>query len=400
MGSRAGSADGSAEVSAGLLVRLHQDGPIPLAAAFACAPGELLALVGPSGSGKSTILRTVAGLYRPKHGTVAVDGEAWFDSKAGLWVPAYRRRAGLVFQSYALFPHLSALGNVATALGHLPRGQRRARAAQLLDLVHLAGLEARRPAELSGGQQQRVAVARALAREPKVLLLDEPFSAVDKATRQRLYRELAELRRQLRMPMVLVTHDLDEALMLADRMTVLHRGHTLQSGPPLEIMAHPDTPDVARLVDLKNVFDGVVAEHRREADLTLVAWAGYRLETRLQCAFAPGEPIAWAIPTANVILHRRDRPSRGERENPVPGVVSEFVPLGENASVAVRIDGAPELPLFMTIPTHVARRNRIGIGERVTVSLLADAIHLMPRDMRARTPDRPYRSESGEQGGQ
>ena len=152
MGSRAGSADGSAEVSAGLLVRLHQDGPIPLAAAFACAPGELLALVGPSGSGKSTILRTVAGLYRPKHGTVAVDGEAWFDSKAGLWVSAYRRRAGLVFQSYALFPHLSALGNVATALGHLPRGQRRARAAQLLDLVHLAGLEARRPAELSGGQ--------------------------------------------------------------------------------------------------------------------------------------------------------------------------------------------------------------------------------------------------------
>jgi molybdate transport system ATP-binding protein len=199
------------------------------------------------------------------------------------------------------------------------------------------------------------------------------------------------------MPMVLVTHDLDEALMLADRMTVLHRGHTLQSGPPLEIMARPDTPDVARLVDLKNVFEGVVAEHRPDAGLTLVAWAGYRLEARLQPAYVPGQPITWAIPTANVILHRRDRPSRGERENPVPGVVSEFVPLGENASVAVCIDGAPELPLFMTIPTHVAKRNRIGLGERVTVSLLADAIHLMPREERVRAPHRPYRGESGEQ---
>jgi molybdate transport system ATP-binding protein len=382
MGSRAGSAGASAEVSAGLLVRLQQDAPIPLAVAFSCAPGELLALVGPSGSGKSTVLRAIAGLYRPKNGSVGVDGEAWFDSEPGVWVPAHRRRAGLVFQSYALFPHLSALGNVATALGHLPRGQRRARAGQLLELVHLAGLEARRPAELSGGQQQRVAVARALAREPQVLLLDEPFSAVDKATRQRLYRELAELRRQLRMPVVLVTHDLDEAIMLSDRMTVLHRGRTLQSGPPLEIMARPDNPEVARLVDLKNVFDGVVADQRADAGVTLVDWAGYRLEARLQPAYVPGQLVTWAIPTANVILHRRDRPSRGERENPVPGVVTEFVPLGENASVAVRVDGASELPLFMTIPTHVAKRNRIEIGERVTASLLAEAIHLMPREER------------------
>ncbi|HLT01606.1 MAG TPA: TOBE domain-containing protein, partial [Geminicoccaceae bacterium] len=115
-------------------------------------------------------------------------------------------------------------------------------------------------------------------------------------------------------------------------------------------------------------------------------WAGYLLEARLQPAFAPGQPVAWAIPSASVILHRRDRPSRGERENPVPGVVAEFVPLGENASVAVRVDGAPELPLFMTVPIHVARRNRIGPGERVTVSLLAEGIHLMPREGRRERP--------------
>ena len=386
------SAGASAERGSGLLVRLQQDAPIPLAAEFACAPGELLALVGPSGSGKSTILRTIAGLYRPAAGQVTIDAEAWFDAEARIFVAPHRRRAGLVFQCYALFPHLSALGNVAMALGHLPRGRRRARAAELLELVRLAGLGARRPAELSGGQQQRVAVARALAREPKVLLLDEPFSAVDKATRQRLYRELAELRRTLRMPVILVTHDLDEAMMLADRMTVLHRGRTLQSGTPSEIKARPDDPEVARLVDLKNVFEGEIAEHRPAAGVTLVSWAGYRLEAHLQPDYAPGEPIAWAVPTEGVILHRRDRPSRGERENPLPGVVAEFVALGDSASVAVRVDGASELPLFMTISTHVARRNRIAVGERVTTSLLAEAIHLMPRERRtldgARSPPR------------
>src|SRR5918994_7773667 len=147
MRSHGRSAGGSADTVAapGLSARLAQDEPIPLAAALACAPGEVLALVGPSGSGKSTILRTIAGLYRPAAGRVVVDAEAWFDRAAGVWLAPHRRRAGLVFQSYALFPHLSALGNVATALGHLPRGQRRARAGELLELVHLAGLEARRP---------------------------------------------------------------------------------------------------------------------------------------------------------------------------------------------------------------------------------------------------------------
>jgi molybdate transport system ATP-binding protein len=163
----------------------------------------------------------------------------------------------MVFQSYGLFPHMTALGNVTAAMGHVEAGRREARGRELLDLVNLGGLEARRPAELSGGQQQRVAVARALAREPKVLLLDEPFSAVDKATRQRLYREIAELRRTLDMPVVLVTHDLDEAIMLADRMAVLHRGRTLQTGTADEVTMRPVSPEVARLVDLRNLFEGI-----------------------------------------------------------------------------------------------------------------------------------------------
>jgi molybdate transport system ATP-binding protein len=203
---------------AGLAVRLRQTRPIPLDVALACAPGELLALVGPSGSGKSTTLRAIAGLHRTKDGLVCCGGRTWLDTGNGIDLPPHRRSVGFVFQSYALFPHMTALGNVTAALGHRPAGERETRGRELLAQVRLAGLEARRPAELSGGQQQRVAVARALAREPSVLLLDEPFSAVDRSTRERLYRELVELRRGLAIPMVLVTHDLEEAALLADRL--------------------------------------------------------------------------------------------------------------------------------------------------------------------------------------
>jgi molybdate transport system ATP-binding protein len=280
-------------------VELDQDAPIPLEPRFSCAPGEVLALVGPSGSGKSTILRAIAGTYRPKHGTITVAGETWFDSARGIHLPAHRRAVGMVFQSYGLFPHMTALGNVMAAMGHVEPGMRGARAQGLLDLVHLGGLEERRPAELSGGQQQRVAVARALAREPKVLLLDEPFSAVDKATRQRLYREIAELRRVLNMPVVLVTHDLDEAIMLADRMAVLYRGRTLQIGTPDEVTTRPVSAEVARLVDLRNLFEGTVAGHEPERARTLIDWAGRRIEAAARPDMRPAGGCHGSSPTAS-----------------------------------------------------------------------------------------------------
>jgi len=368
------------EPDSGLAARIQQETPISLDTSIACPPDEVLALVGPSGSGKSTVLRCIAGLNRPTRGRIVCRGEVWLDTEKGVRVAPRHRRVGMVFQSYALFPHLTAIENVMEALGDRSRATRRGEARRLLDLVHLAGLEERKPGALSGGQQQRVAVARALARDPEVLLLDEPFSAVDKATRQKLYRELAELRQKLRMPVVLVTHDLDEAILLADRLCILHRGRTLQEGAPFEILARPASVDVARLIDLRNVFEGRVIEHRASAGITRVSWGPYVLEAKYQPAFAEGETVAWAIQTAKVILHRRDRPSRGDRENPIGGGVEEFIPLGETASVAMKVDGIPELPLFMSIPLHVAARNRIALGERVTVSLLAEGIHLMPPD--------------------
>lgn len=372
-------ADAAADAAhSGLRVRLKQDAPIPLDVTLDCAAGELVALVGPSGSGKTTTLRCIAGLDRPREGVVACDGSVWLDTAAAIDRRPQRRAVGIVFQSYALFPHLSAAGNVAMAMSHLPARARVERARALLALVHLAGLEERRPAELSGGQQQRVAIARALAREPKVLLLDEPFAAVDQVTRRKLQRELVVLRRSVNIPIVLVTHDLEEASLLADRMSILHHGRTLQTAPPATLAARPASPLVARLIDLRNIFEGTVESHAPDRGTTWLRWRAHRLEAPYNPGFAPGSRVSWVIPPANVILHRRDRPSRGEHENPVEGTIDELVVLGETANAALRAGPGEETPLSFSVPAHVARRNRLEAGIRVKVSLLKDAIHLMP----------------------
>lgn len=363
----------------GVRVRLRQQTPIPLEVTLDCAPGQLLALVGPSGGGKSTILRAIAGLNRPTEGCITCGDEAWLDTEHDINLPPQRRSVGFVFQSYALFPHLSALENVTAAQDHLPPRDRVARARELLETVRLEGLEDRRPAALSGGQQQRVALARALARDPSVLLLDEPFSAVDQVTRGKLQEELARLRRQLKIPIILVTHDLNEATALADRMCIIHHGKTLQTGAPREVMSRPLDSTVARLVNHRNLFDGVVMGHRPEADLTFLRWRDHTLEVAHHPAFKIGAEVNWVIPSSKVILHRADRPSRGDWENPVKGIIGEMVALGDTVRLTVLTNGAEESPLVMELSLHVVQRNGLGIGIEVSVSLLGAAIHLMAR---------------------
>jgi molybdate transport system ATP-binding protein len=365
---------------AGLSVMVEQSGPIPLAARFSCAPGEVLALVGPSGSGKTTVLRIIAGVYRPHRGQVRLDGTTWLDTEAGICLSPHRRPAGMVFQSYALFPHMTAIENLMAAMDHVAKDARRKKAVDLLALVRLAGLEDRRPAELSGGQQQRVAVARALAREPRVLLLDEPFSAVDKATREKLYRELALLRQEFSIPLVLVTHDIDEALMLADRLCLLHHGRSLQQGQPLDVVQHPVSIEAARLIGHRNIFFADIKGHDPARRLSLLRWNGRVLEAALAENFAAGARVAWLIPPSKVVLHRRDRPSRGEAENPVSGVIAEHLILGDMTLNILNVDGNPDWGVSFHVPRHVAERNRLGVGETASVSLLADAIHVMPAE--------------------
>ncbi|WP_328469417.1 ABC transporter ATP-binding protein [Streptomyces sp. NBC_00448] len=211
---------------------------------LAAGPGELLALLGPSGCGKTTALRMVAGFEHPDAGDVLVDGE----DITG--VPAHRRGAGMVFQSYSLFPHLTAAGNVAFGLRMRGAGkaEQRGRAGELLDLVGLADLAGRYPHQLSGGQQQRVALARALALEPRVLLLDEPLSALDAKVRLALREEIRRLQLDLGITTLFVTHDQEEALSMADRVAVLRAGRLEQVASPAELYARPATAFVAEFV--------------------------------------------------------------------------------------------------------------------------------------------------------
>ena len=358
-----------------LRVRLRQSAPIPLDVELDCAPRELLALVGPSGSGKSTVLRAIAGLTRAAEGRIACGGASWLDTDAGVDLSPRERRVGFVFQHYGLFPHLSAAANVMESLVELPRRERERRAHDLLARVHLDGLAERLPGQLSGGQQQRVAVARALAREPNVLLLDEPFAAVDRATRERLYTELAELRRELSIPVVLVTHDLDEALMLADRMTVLYHGRTLQSGVPFEVVSRPATVQVAQLVGLKNVFRAGVVAHDSTKGETIIEWRRHRLRARSQPQFAEGSQVTWMIPQGQIALAE----ARND-DNTLEGTVLQYVRLGNNAAITVAVGREDRPPLFLSVPLHVARAHGIARGAAARISLLSEGIHLMPSD--------------------
>lgn len=208
--------------------------------------GETTVLFGASGSGKTTILRMVAGLDRPDAGCLRAGAESWFDGKR--CVPAHRRRVGLVFQDGALFPHLDVFANIAFGLRHLGSAARATRAADLIVLVGLEGLEGRRPSELSGGQRQRAALARALAPDPRLLLLDEPFASLDRPAQLQLRGALRELLRKLAKPALLVTHDQEEALALGDHMVVLQEGRVVQEGVPADVFSAPATPELAALV--------------------------------------------------------------------------------------------------------------------------------------------------------
>jgi molybdate transport system ATP-binding protein len=317
-----------------LSVRLRQQTPIPLNAEFGCEAGELLALVGPSGSGKTTILRVICGLAGCAEGRVVVEGDVWLETQAQVAMPPQQRRVGMVFQNYALFPHLSALQNVALASA---RTDSVGHATELLARMRLQEVAGRRPAQLSGGQQQRVALARALAREPKVLLLDEPFSAVDQAMRQELYQELGELRRGLAMPIVLVTHDLQEAQRLADRMVVLEAGTVLASGTLDDVLARPEVARLMPGLEAGSLLHCRVGGHDERYGLTVLEIDGAASLRVPRVSVPVGTSVRVRIPARDVALSLA-QPVDVSTVNRLAGEIIALAPLdATHADAKIRI---------------------------------------------------------------
>lgn len=371
----------------GLSLSVEQQLPMPLSATLRCGRGELLVLVGPSGAGKTSLLRVIAGLLRPAQARIVVDDACWCDTSTGVFAPPQARHLGFVFQNYALMPHLSALDNVALSLLHLPRETRRRTAARWLEQCHLDDTVHRQaPDKLSGGQQQRVAVARALARMPRLLLLDEPFSAVDHATRRGLYDLLAELRQTLAIPIVLVTHDLAEARLLADRMAVMDAGKVLQTGTPAHIYRSPRNTRVADLMGAMNRFTGIWLGPDDATGRGLLRWsdsgdAGPLLRVPDKGKLPTGQTVHWLLPGEGIEL--LDAGASGPTTFAAELLSARHV--GELSLCTLRLTQAPRSTVQLSLTG--TRWRGLQPGTAVALRLDPDQIHVMPLRPHVRADD-------------
>jgi molybdate transport system ATP-binding protein len=329
--------------------------------------GRCLALAGPSGAGKTTILRWLAGVTKPASGMIACGGEVWLDTRRALCRPAEERSCGLLFQDYALFPHLSVWRNVAYGLRDLPRAARKPRALELLERFGVGHHADGRPATLSGGERQRVALARALAPAPDLLLLDEPCAALDTRTRAAATRSLSEILLKTHTPVVLVTHDFHDAALLGDEVAILEGGKIVQLGSPEEMASRPASTFVAD-------FTGAVILRGRArpaaGDLTRIELDGGG--EVLASAHGNGS-VAVSIYPWEITLLAPDALASGSAQNRLAARVTSIVTVGSRA----RIGLSAAQPLVAEITQASAERLGLSVGSPVSASWKATATRVI-----------------------
>lgn len=342
--------------------------------AFAVA-NELVVLFGPSGAGKSLTLQAIAGTMHPDTGRIVIDDQAVYDSGQQLDLPPQVRRVGYVPQHYALFPHLTAAANIGFGLAHLSRREREQFVREMATLFGLQGLEHRRPRELSGGQQQRVALARALAVRPRLLLLDEPFAALDVSLRESLREELLQVQARTGITVAMVTHDLTDAFALGQRIVVYEAGRVIQQGTREEVFFHPATRHVAELVGTKNILPAIA--ERSDGKTLWVQWQGHQIAVPSR-PLASGTPVDLCIRPTQILIVRPDRLGKRERVNLLSGTIVREQMHRETYTLHLRVDGSQAASdLEISLPGYVYHRLALDAEKRVVVELRQQALHVM-----------------------
>ncbi len=338
---------------------------------FTVEEGRFYTLLGPSGCGKTTTLRCIAGLERPDEGEINVAGTMVFSSSSGAFVPAYKRAIGMVFQSYAIWPHLTVMENVAFPLRvskeRINNHEIRKRVSEALEQVEMAGLEERMATQLSGGQQQRLALARALVRQPQVLLLDEPLSNLDAKLRERMRLELRELQRRLRITTLYVTHDQIEALSMSNVIAVMSSGVIVQEGAPREIYMQPKTQFVANFIGSTNQLNGQIAKVADDGAGVVRTDAG-EISCGLLGGLAGGAKVVVVVRPESVVLHR-SKPAG--TDNIIEGKIGAAMFLGEYLDCTVEIGKN-------VLQTHQHHTLQFRRGDTVWVELPAGECMALP----------------------
>lgn len=352
--------------------RKFPNGPqIQVDALRTSGPASTTVLFGSSGAGKTTVLRCLAGLEHPQEGSIRFGDEVWFEAEERLFVPPQRRGIGFVPQEYALFPHLSVANNIGYGLNHVGRRERQERVQETMAWLGLKDLELRRPVELSGGQRQRVALARALTRRPRLLLLDEPLSALDGPTRVRLRGDMRRLLKQLGIPTLLVTHERTEALALGDQLLVMDGGRIIQRGAVHEVFSRPANLAVAGIVAMETVQPGQVVE---SADGLVTVAVGQSKLVALSAHLSAGSEVYVCIRAEDVILVKGVT-ARSSPRNCLPVVVKGLA--AEGSVMRIDLDGGFRLAAILT--KQACEELVLKPGDRVMALVKAPQIHLIPR---------------------
>lgn len=337
---------------------------------------QLGVLFGRSGAGKSLSLRAIAGLIEPQAGRIQLNQRTLYDHQAGINLPPQARRVGYLPQNQALFPHRTVAQNIAYGLHNLTQSERSRQVKKWIEIMNLQDQAGKLPAEVSGGQQQRTALARALAVEPDLLLMDEPFVGLDENLRNHLRGEVQRVQQETNTPILLVTHDIGEAYQMADHLIVIADGRVIQTGARDEVFRHPNNVSVARLMGMTNLLKVRATADRTPRGLRRLQWETQSLAAEISDAIAPGEEIILGIRPEDILFIRHDHPLESDLEENLMDVqIVEDRSQGFDHLVCTQLLDQPEMQLLVRIPHPVFLRMKIKVGDQRQLSIRPPAIH-------------------------